>query len=715
MLAFLALSLVSIQAQIDIAQARLLPIGTTVTISGRVTNGQELGSIRYVEDGTGGLPAFPGSGSVSGFASQVKRGDSLMVTGVLYDFNGLLELSPITAFTVLATNGTIPEPPTRTIAQINEALEGTLARFESVSFLESGDFKGDATYTIQDVNGQTVDVYIRNGQDLIGKPIPSAPVDLVGIISAYFGYQILPRDQNDLIPITDLYFVREIDQIDLTSTSVSFTWETNLSSTARVIVEDKFGLVKEETLLTSSVNHTHTIVGLDPASFYRIQVIAERQGEEVPGQRRWMSTASVLPGSITVYFNESVDQTFSVGPEPETTSGDDVLDAMIEWIQQATQTIDMSFYNIDQDVIVNALNIAHNKGVQVRYVAAEATSNSALSPPPAFPVIYGNDWALMHNKFMVIDAEDEERAAVFTGSMNLTTAQILSYPNNMVLIRDQAMARNYTVEFEEMWGSQGPFPEPDFARFGAEKLDNTPHLFKVNGSLVESYFSPSDFTNREILEELEAASSSIRFALLTFTRDDLAEAMIAKVGQGLEVRGIIENINDNGSEYTKILSAGVNVTDHVPSALLHHKYAVIDDAVVITGSHNWSNSAEQQNDENTVIIHDPEVANQFRQEFEARWGELPVSTHEEGEPGVHWVATIRDGSLFLRGAARTSGNGTVRLMDLYGRTILQVPVELLTGEHLYSLACPSLPSGYVIMEVTEASGASVRWLVNAVR
>lgn len=715
MLAFLALSILSGEAQTDIAQARLLPIGTTVTISGRVTNGQELGSIRYIEDETGGLPAFPGSGSVSGFASQVKRGDSLVVTGVLYDFNGLLELSPITAFTVLQTNGTVPEPPVRTIAQISEALEGTLARFESVSFLESGDFKGDAVYTIQDVNGQTEDVYIRNGQDVVGKPIPSAPVDLVGIISSYFGYQILPRDQDDLIPVTELYFVEEIQQTDLSQTSVSFTWETNLSSTGRVLVEDKFGQIKEDTLLTSSVIHTHTIQDLDPATFYRVQVIAEREVDKVPGQRRWMSTVSSLPGSIAVYFNESVDQTYSLGPEPETTSGDDVLDVMIEWIQQATQTIDMAFYNIDQDIIVNALNIAYNKGIRVRYVAAEATSNMALSPPPAFPVIYGNDWALMHNKFMIIDAEDPERAVVFTGSMNLTTSQILSYPNNMVLIRDQAMARNYTVEFEEMWGSQGPFPEPDFARFGAEKLDNTPHLFKVNGSLVESYFSPSDFTNREILEELEAATSSIRFALLTFTRDDLAEAMIGKVGQGLEVRGIIENINDNGSEYGKILSAGVNVMDHVPSALLHHKYALIDDAVVITGSHNWSNSAEQQNDENTVIIHDPEIANQFRQEFEARWGELPVATNDPGDPASSWRAACRDGTIFLYGAVPRSEKGHVRLFDLYGRVLMQSPVELVEGDHLYALACPLLPSGYVVAEVSDESGRSIRWMVSTVR
>jgi len=64
---------------------------------------------------------------------------------------------------------------------------------------------------------------------------------------------------------------------------------------------------------------------------------------------------------------------------------------------------------------------------------------------------------------------------------------------------------------------------------------------------------------------------------------------------------------------------------------LHHKYAIIDaepnatNPKVITGSHNWTNRAENHNDENTLIIHDADIANIFRQEFEARWCESVVN------------------------------------------------------------------------------------------
>lgn len=713
-LAFLAMGW-SAMTQMPIQQARSQTQGTSVTITGLVTNGNELGTIRYVEDATGGLPAYPGTGSIPGFASQVERGDSITVTGVLYDYNGLLELSPVTGFVVHSKANVLPVPPSRALSEIQETVESTLARFESVTFQATGDFSGNTTYTIQDGQGATAEVYIRNGQNLVGTPVPTAPVDLVGIISAYFGFQILPRDLTDIIPATDLFFTSGIKQTDLDAGSIHITWTTNLPAAGRVIIQGPFGVVVEDTLATSSTSHVHIVDNLQPATFYRIQVVAERPGSTISSQQRWMTTASLLPGSIDVYFNQPVDQTFAMGVDPVTTSGDDVLDLLIELIQNATESIDLAIYNINEEVIVNALNIAYNKGIQVRYVAAEETSNSVLEPPPPFPIIYGNDWALMHNKFVVVDAQIPEQAVVFTGSMNFTTSQIYSYPNNMVLVRDHALAKIYTREFEEMWGEQGPIPDTDYARFGAAKVDNTPHLVKVDGALVESYFSPSDFTNREILEELQDAENSIRFALLTFTKDDLAEAMIAQVQSGLEVRGIIENINDNGSEFTKILNAGINVVDHTPSALLHHKYAIIDDETVITGSHNWSNAADQQNDENTLIIHDPSIANQFRQEFEARWGELPVSIENTSGIGSQWLGVFRDGALFLIGDANEHATLTVTMMDLFGRVITSRDQIVQKGTHTYVMPIPVLPAGHYVVSLKTQDGRGHQFLLPVAR
>ena len=97
----------------------------------------------------------------------------------------------------------------------------------------------------------------------------------------------------------------------------------------------------------------------------------------------------------------------------------------------------------------------------------------------------------------------------------------------------------------------------------------------------------------------------------------------------IEINGIIEQINTQGSEYEYLLDLGVNVISHQGFGdQFHHKYCIVDhsntdsDPLVITGSHNWSGAAETNNDENTMIIHDANIVNQFYQEFYQRMNEL---------------------------------------------------------------------------------------------
>ena len=106
-------------------------------------------------------------------------------------------------------------------------------------------------------------------------------------------------------------------------------------------------------------------------------------------------------------------------------------------------------------------------------------------------------------------------------------------------------------------------------------------------------------------------------------------AIVEKQNEGVNVSGIIEQINTQGSEYEYLLDEGVNVMSHQGFGdSFHHKYCIIDhantdsDPLVITGSHNWSGVAETNNDENTMIIHDANIVNQFYQEFQARVNEL---------------------------------------------------------------------------------------------
>lgn len=183
--------------QTDINDARSnYSVGQTVTIRGYVQNGDELGPIRYIQDQTGGLPAY------GGILSSVNRGDSVEVTGVLYDYNGLLEISPTNSYTVLASPTNPINATNITIADMGETYEGQLVRFTNVTIVQTGSFAGDTNYDFTD-GSNTGEFRVDANSNLVGQAIPTGPVEIVGLHGEFSGtYQILPRDQNDIINYT---------------------------------------------------------------------------------------------------------------------------------------------------------------------------------------------------------------------------------------------------------------------------------------------------------------------------------------------------------------------------------------------------------------------------------------------------------------------------------------------------------------------------------
>jgi phosphatidylserine/phosphatidylglycerophosphate/cardiolipin synthase-like enzyme len=269
-----------------------------------------------------------------------------------------------------------------------------------------------------------------------------------------------------------------------------------------------------------------------------------------------------------------------------------------------------------------------------------AISNSIIKIPSPT----GTNYGIMHNKFVVIDAfhSNPNKAIVWTGATNWQEGQINKDPNNVVIIQDQSLAKAYTLEFNEMWGSSGPIPSVTNSRFGPTKTDNTPHEFNIGGKRVECYFSPSDNVNNKLINTINSADNSMQFASMVITRFDIAQAITDKVTAGVDAYGITHS--SVGTITWNDLVAGMapgHMLANADSAnsIMHHKYLIVDqenstnDPLVWTGSHNWSNNANNKNDENTVIIHDQNIANQFYQEFYARFiengGSIITGTKEQ--------------------------------------------------------------------------------------
>src|SRR6185295_9396537 len=138
------------------------------------------------------------------------------------------------------------------------------------------------------------------------------------------------------------------------------------------------------------------------------------------------------------------------------------------------------------------------------------------------------------------------------------------------------------------------------------------------GVPVAVYFSPQDGVAKYVLQRIDAATRSIHFMTFSYTDDTIAAAMIAKVKAGLTVRGVFEkqNAGGSGAEFNRLKAGGVDVLEDGNCYILHHKVIVIDERTVITGSYNFTSSAEKDNDENLVIVDDPNLARAYLDEFQ---------------------------------------------------------------------------------------------------
>lgn len=634
--AIILLVAVTTRAQvITISEARALGAGATVTVRGIVTTGDEMGVIRYLQDGTAGLAAYPGSGSIAGFSTVVKRGDSIEVTGTLVNFQNLLEISPITSYTVFSSGNPEPAPVEIKLSDLSNDLESQLVSIDCTVFANGGNvFAGSSTYDVTAPDGTTAKVYVRSANSLTGTTIPASPIKLIAVLSQYGDYQLLPRDAADFAPGACFYLTGRLEQSNIQTTGFTVNWNANLSSTAFLEYGTSPALGQWTPSATTGMAHAVQLSSLSPGTIYWLRGNCVHNGDTVKSDIVPFATRSLSSGEIQIYFNHDIDQQFVGSKQPNGINANVCNLAIIEKINNAQQTLDVAMYNNTRDDITDAIKAAHDRGVRVRYVAALNANSTALEPSVPFPVVYGNNIAIMHNKFLVIDADIPEKAWVMSGSMNWSLSNVFNDYNNLLFIQDQSLARTYEIEFEEMWGSDGALPAPLNQRFGNQKKDNTPHRFIIGGIPVENYFSPSDKVTDKIVATVQTADASAEFAMFSFTKNEIADALVEKFNNGISVRGLMENINDSGSEYYYLKDLGIDLGEHYQTYQLHHKYLVIDallpnsDPTVLTGSHNWSQTAEDQNDENTLVIHDAEIARLFKAEFEKRKTENPVSVKE---------------------------------------------------------------------------------------
>jgi phosphatidylserine/phosphatidylglycerophosphate/cardiolipin synthase-like enzyme len=210
---------------------------------------------------------------------------------------------------------------------------------------------------------------------------------------------------------------------------------------------------------------------------------------------------------------------------------------------------------------------------------------------------------LMHNKFCVADG-----SRIITGSFNPTYNGAYRNDNNLIEIDSALLAENYLADFNELWNNTAK-------RSGVRHPE-----ISYNGFLVENYFCPEDSCAARIEDALYAARKSVYVLSFSFTNAGIANALAAKLNEGVEVMGVFETRNiDNSSQYGFLKFQGANVKMDRNSYSMHHKVFIIDNETVVMGSMNPTASGDDRNDENILIIHSPEIARQYAREFFRVW------------------------------------------------------------------------------------------------
>lgn len=305
--------------------------------------------------------------------------------------------------------------------------------------------------------------------------------------------------------------------------------------------------------------------------------------------------------------------------------------SLLNEINNAKSTIDFAIYGIDgQPEITNALINAQKRGVKLRWVYDTDTKGQTIYSEslklknilknnkrdidynPASITDKKPQDAIMHNKFFIFDNKK-----VWTGSANISHTDLSGFnANSVILINSAAIASIYKTEFEKMYSGY----------FHSLKSQTCQNTNKVGSSLISVYFSPQDkIIDNHIIDLINNAHKYVYVPVFVVTHKNFNETLIKAKNRGVDVRLIVD-ATSAGSKYSAVKYLRENkikVKAENRAGKMHMKSIIIDDKYVILGSMNFTKSGERYNDENVLILENPNLAKAFKSKFLYFWQEIP--------------------------------------------------------------------------------------------
>jgi phosphatidylserine/phosphatidylglycerophosphate/cardiolipin synthase-like enzyme len=310
-----------------------------------------------------------------------------------------------------------------------------------------------------------------------------------------------------------------------------------------------------------------------------------------------------------------------MGPK-ELGSPDALLRVIVQFIDGAVKSLFIAVQEIDNEDITKAIIRAKERKVHVKivvesdYLREKDSLENPFSPGgeleenrilqnailrASIDIKSDYNGGIFHQKFIIRDS-----SAILTGSANFTDNDTKRNLNNIVIIEDQEIAKQYGNEFKEI--QQGHFGKLN------EGHDKKPKEIDVSNIRLKVLFAPDHNPEMEIMKQIAKAKRSIVFAIFTFAESSGIDDQLILVNKnGIKIFGTLftSQANQEWAATKKLVDAGINLK-FVPGKKngdpwprkLHHKIMVIDDQLIITGSFNYTGPANLINDENILIIGD---------------------------------------------------------------------------------------------------------------
>jgi phosphatidylserine/phosphatidylglycerophosphate/cardiolipin synthase-like enzyme len=139
---------------------------------------------------------------------------------------------------------------------------------------------------------------------------------------------------------------------------------------------------------------------------------------------------------------------------------------------------------------------------------------------------------------------------------------------------------------------------------------------------VDVYFSPNNGATDAIVREIDLARSEILVQAYSFTSAPIAQALLKAHKRGVKVSAILDK-SQKTQKYSSasfLLNAGIPAYIDAKHAIAHNKIILIDRAVVITGSFNFTKAAEEKNAENLLIIRSQALAKPYLENWQRHRG-----------------------------------------------------------------------------------------------